>query len=114
MTNKQTQGLFYKHRCDLTHLVTCFLSPALWRHQGKIIKDNATSCHVAQNLNLLNLRGYSNCVIGSKVTAIWVDGFCLLFELYQEQSTINEATQSSFRTLNQNQVGCFGLPVFEV
>ena len=40
-----------------------------------------------QVLDILNMRGYKNCIIGSKVMAILLEGWiCLLVELHREGS----------------------------
>ena len=72
---------------------------ALWRREAQTIKNNTPSHQInndTQVKDTLNLKGYQNCIIGSKVTTIWLGGcfFFLLVELYGDGSAINRATPS--------------------
>ena len=49
------------------------------------------------NIQFLNLKGHPNCITGSRVMVILLNGcICLLVELHREGSATNEATLSSF------------------
>ena len=72
----QSQGLLFTHYCNwFIDLVILFLP--LRRHQAQRFWDGATSHkidYVAQAWGILNLKGYQNCIIGSKVMAILLNG----------------------------------------
>ena len=79
----QSQGLLYKHCCDslissFIHLVCDPFPPLAQRSRHDLtVRVGAPSNKiddVTQIYDILNLKGYQNSIIGSKVTAIWKMG----------------------------------------
>ena len=65
------QGLLYRHRTDLFSIVTLFLT---WLYGAAKPKRFEMVLKVIK-LAILNLKGYQNFIIGSKVAAILLNGW---------------------------------------
>ena len=61
-----------------------FPPTALWRRHAKMVRDSSSIYKIEYFIlvkNSLNPEGHTNCLIGSKVTAIFLNGgICLLIE----------------------------------
>ena len=74
---------------------------ALRRRQAQMIRNLALSHNTLCFTGSGHLKGYQNCIIGSKVMAILLNGYiCLLLELHWEGSAFNKATPFSFTTVS--------------
>ena len=61
-------------------LLILFLPTSLQQHQAQTGKDGVSSYkieYVAQAEGILNLNSYHNCIVGSKVTVILLNGWIL-------------------------------------
>ena len=84
---------------------------ALRRRQAQMFRYYASSYKIdfyTQVLDILNLKGYQNCIIGAKVTAILLIGLiCPLVQLHREWSAPTACAAGLFKLPCRNIVGYF-------
>ena len=96
----RSQGLFYKHRCHslICSFVKLFSSCHGYRRRQALTEIFLASSH---KIDILNFKGYPNCIIGSKDTAILLNWWIsLLAQLHGEGLRSGLVLNSGKNSLN--------------